>query len=102
MKSILVILAVLFSAVISFAHGDHHSLSKEDVPVAAKTHITKLVTEKKLDSTWNQAVAVAEKTEKKTVGGKNRWVAVFKHEKSTLELTMTPAGKLVDYKVSGK
>ncbi len=101
MKQVLLVLSLMLPAVVGFGHGDHHSMDKSDVPGMAKTHISNLIAEKKLDAAW--AVAVADKTEKKSIGGKSRWIVVFRNAKnSTLELTMTPAGKLVEYKMTAK
>lgn len=92
MKTLILVSVFLFSATTfagpggghSHGHGHSHSapaVSKEKTQEIGKFHLSRLVKNGKLESTWNEAIY--NQSEKKMFNGREEWVVTFTNEKSS-------------------
>lgn len=91
MKIILMTLGMLLSSLVlagpgqGHSHGGGHSHKTKEIEEVktievGKSHIKRLVKEKKLNASWEEAEHLS--SEKKKFGTRNEWVVIFENDKA--------------------
>lgn len=109
MKNIIFVLIMALSPAVSFAHGDHApkpSIEKAQATEVAKSQVSRLIADGKIDATWKNAELVG--TEKKKSKSTWEWVNTFKNTKEadatkqTLYVFLTTSGDFIAANFTGK
>jgi hypothetical protein len=109
MKNLFIMAALILAPIVGFAHGDHthkKAIEKTQATDIAKTQVTRLISDGKLDATWKDAELVG--TEKKKNKSTWEWLSTFRNSKEvdatkqTLYIFLTLSGEFVAANHSGK